>query len=115
MPSTPLTTDVSRLLGPGVFLLSLRGRVIYIGKAYRLIDAIAIHSKRSTRLDVPSFIRTFRFDAVEIIPCDTSRATDLHRALLALHNPIHNRVAPIDISTALPPNPPATLYNFPRI
>jgi hypothetical protein len=84
--------DVSALLRPGVFLLHNHNRPTYIGKAKCLLVALAHHALRN-RASQPWWfpVHPIAFDGISIIPCDPVRAIDLHRALVALHDPIHNR------------------------
>jgi hypothetical protein len=89
----PLTTDISHILRPGVFLLRKGERVVYIGKAKCILIALAHHALRNRASKLPDWfpVRAIQFDGIEVIPCDISRATDLHRALVALHDPLYNR------------------------
>lgn len=104
----PLAINVSDLLKPGVYLLGLRGRVTYIGKARCILVALATQTLRNRNRELPSWfpVKVIPFDSIEIIPCDTTRATELAVALIAMHAPIHNRErhtpAPIPNPT-LPP------------
>ena len=103
--------DISVILRPGVFLLWNHGRVVYIGKAKCLLAGIAIY-RTLNRANLPSWVPLHRivFDKVEIVPCSVDRATSLAQALIALHNPIHNRTkreASI-LSTNIPPSPTPT-------
>lgn len=102
--------DVSALLKPGVFLLSYHSRVTYIGKAKCLLVALAHHALRN-RATLPAWfpVQPIPFDAIEIIPCDPTRAIALATALVALHNPIHNR--PLKPGHGQPPTvvPPQTV------
>lgn len=98
--------DVSALLRPGVFLLWAHNRVTYVGKARCLLAGIAVH--QAINRDLPSWVplHRIRFDKIEIIPCDTTRATALALALIELHNPLHNRPRP----TRSEPNPNPTSH-----
>lgn len=98
--------DITSILGPGVFLLWNHGRVTYVGKARCLLAGIAAR-RALTKSDLPSWVPILRvhFDRVEIIPCDTVRATALAAALIELHRPYHNRSTPqpTEPSQPLPP------------
>lgn len=60
--------DVSRILGPGIYVLSLRGRVVFIGRAVRsLIGSINAHM--GDRFGVYGLIRPIKFDGIRIYPC----------------------------------------------
>lgn len=104
----PLTADISFVLRPGVFLLRRSERVVYIGKAKCLLIALAHHALRNRASKLPEWfpVRAINFDGVEVIPCDISRATDLHHALVALHDPLYNRPAkPTRQPQPQPPTP----------
>lgn len=83
--------DISAVLRPGVFLLWYNNRVTYVGKARCLLAGIIVHY--SINRDLPSWIplNRIRFDKIQIIPCDTTKAFALARALIDLHSPTHNR------------------------
>ena len=86
--------DVSGLLRPGVYTLSVHGTVAYIGTASCLLTAIATHrSLLAPGHNLPSFFPLPRvpFDAVSIIACSTDRMTAIAQALIAHHNPAANR------------------------
>lgn len=85
-------TDASDLLKPGVFVLSLGDRVVYVGIAKRLLDALGNHSLRNRRFQPAWFpVKPIHFNRIEILPCDPSRARLIQQALIALHDPFHNR------------------------
>jgi excinuclease UvrABC nuclease subunit len=104
--------DITAILGPGVFLLWNHGRVTYVGKARCLLAGIAAR-RALNRADLPTWVPIPRiiFDRIEIIPCDTTRAIVLAQALIALHNPSHNRHH--HKPSPLPPPPPPTPTHFP--
>lgn len=98
--------DISDILRPGVFLLHNHGRIVYIGKAKCLLAGIAVY-RAINRAKLPSWVTLHRiqFDRVEIIPCDTTRAIELQRALVSMHDPIHNRTRPEPTpSISIPPS-----------
>ena len=89
---TPLEFDVTDLLRPGVYLLRQRGRVVYVARAKCLLASLAVHKAIiSDRVRAWFLVPAVQFDGMSIIPCGPDRAVELLPALIALHNPIHNR------------------------
>lgn len=92
---TPLETDITSILRPGIFLLRRADRVVYIAKTKCLLLAIAnlrAMDRFSSLTHLP--LPRIHFDSISIIPCASDRAAELLPALIALHNPAHNRPAP---------------------
>lgn len=115
----PLGIDVSALLRPGVFLLGLRRHWVYIGRARCILAALTNHVIRNRAKVVSDWlpIRAIAFDTIEIIPCDTARAHELATALIALHDPIHNRRPHRTTTMTYPPipHPPTPSHQVRRI
>lgn len=96
--------NVSDLLRPGVYLLSYRGEVVYVGKARSMLARVYQHrelwaqARRGTKM--PSFLakKGVKFDAIHIKPCHPDRVDDLEREMIARYRPKYN--------TLLLPPPP---------
>lgn len=85
--------NVSELLGPGVYVLSNRGHVNYVGCARVMLVALAQWAMRNKNPAIPKWfpIRGVVFDTIEIIPCDPDTAKGLAKDLIAELDPLHNR------------------------
>lgn len=102
---TELEFNITDALKPGIYILRLHSHVAYIGKAKCLITAVAnMRAMWGRPRSVDSPIPNVRFDSVTIIPCDLVRASAMLPALIALHNPTHQRR---DSSTITPAPAPA--------
>lgn len=88
-----MSSDITDVLKPGVFLLGLHGRVVYVGKARCMLVALANHITRNRVRNSIEWlpIKSISFDNIEIIPCELVRAASLAAALITLYSPIHNR------------------------
>lgn len=87
--------DVSALLRSGVYALSHRGKVVYIGRSGVLLDRLHAHmrhAQRATQGRTPSktLVRRIVFDAMHIRACHPDNAAALERQLIAQHNPRYN-------------------------
>jgi excinuclease UvrABC nuclease subunit len=88
--------DVSPLLRCGVYILTLRGKVVYVGKAKQMLARIYQHrelwvqARRGTKM--PSFLaqKGVQFDAVYVKPCHPDRVDSLERELIARYRPKYN-------------------------
>lgn len=96
LPMYNIESDVTALLGPGVFILSHNGHVTYVGKARCLLVALNNERTISRVLNLPIHLPVKRkiFDSISVIPCDTTQAHGIAKALIDLHNPYHNRANP---------------------
>lgn len=62
--------DVSKVLGPGVYILRARGRVTFVGRARRqVMTQILAHQEVTKGTWFPGLVRPVKFDSVEVIPC----------------------------------------------
>lgn len=104
----PRLVECDYLLGPGVFILSHRGRITYVGKARRLLAAISIYESRNNNRNVPSWfpIKHIQFDSIQVIPCDVARSHAIAESLISHYDPIHNRqpTSAPPSAIVLPPN-----------
>ena len=110
-----LETDITDLLKPGVYLLRQGTRVVYIGRAKCLLLTLASHRGMWGK-HVPAWftIPNVHFDAISVIPCASDRAAAMIPALIALHDPIHNRPAPSHPLPAPEPSSPRIPNPFRR-
>ena len=92
----PGFVDLSAILGSGIYALSDRGEVVYIGKSKALIKRIYAHvyaysSKGSGRfLRTVRGIKAMRFDCVMVYPCAVSDLDRMERAMIAKYKPRYN-------------------------
>ncbi len=82
-------SDVSDLLKPGIYLLSWRGEVVYIGRARCLLTLVAAHRAILSGRPDPILPRV-QFDGIKVIACASDRADELFPALIDLYQPRHN-------------------------
>lgn len=84
--------DASAILRSGVYVLSLRGRVVYVGKSVAPITRIYAHRNLARKRSVPWLsIKGIVFDSVHIMPCHPDRIDELEQALIAEFTPQGNR------------------------
>lgn len=86
-------TDVSVLLGPGVYALAFAEEVVYIGKATRLLARIYAHRyamERAKRGQLMYSMKEVHFSKVTVFPCAASDLDRVERELIAKHNPRYN-------------------------
>jgi hypothetical protein len=101
MPSA----DASEMLKPGVYVLSLRGKVVHVGRAKCMLTAIADHRTIPRGADkLPSWfpIKHVAFDSIAIHPMPFESTLALAQALTEFHLPTSQN------STPPGPFPPAT-------
>jgi hypothetical protein len=126
MPVVSGATDVTALLGMGVYALLYRGEVVYIGKSKEMLRRINAHRglyrsfRRYGKNVLPPNTKAspVLFDAVEIIPCHPDRVDELEQALIKFYHPKHNIVFKstsisyiVDtILSEIPPTPPTRLF-----
>lgn len=85
--------DVSDMLKPGVYILSLGSRVVYVGRAKCILAAIADHRTAvGSRTPLPHWfpVQAVRFDSIDIIPMPYEQAFSLVQAMIEFHQPTHN-------------------------
>ena len=103
--------DITKVLGPGVYLLRQGDRVAYVGKARCILMALYAHRVRNTAPGLADWfpIKHIPFDAITIHPTTVDRAHQLAASMIELYNPPHNR-KPHQRSTPnhtpRPPTPP---------
>jgi excinuclease UvrABC nuclease subunit len=90
------TVDVSAILRPGVFVLSHRGKVVFVGKSKCPLELIAAH-RSLARKRVPEWmpIKGIVFDSITVTPEHPDRIDALYQSLIDQHQPHYNvRVIP---------------------
>ena len=63
--------DVSAIAKPGVYVLSLRGRVVFVGRAKSMLARIYAHKVQQRGKPTPDWspAKPINFDAIAIHPC----------------------------------------------
>ena len=88
--------DVSVLLRSGVYILSWRGRVVYVGQAKELLTRIYTHrclrrqQIAGRKMTEKTRLRPIMFDKVEVIPLALSDLGRVERELIAKYRPEYN-------------------------
>jgi len=84
-PREPI--DVSDLLKPGVYLLSWRGKVVFVGRAKCLLTTINDHRTANGTARLPEWfpIKRVQFDGFSIIPISYDQTLALVEALTDYH------------------------------
>ena len=91
------------MLKPGVYLLTQRGEVVFIGRAKCLLSIIAAHRDLlSARTTAWSPIPRVPFDGFRIIACATDRSTTLLPELIALYTPRYNTARAPELTESPP-------------
>lgn len=84
--------DVSEVLKAGVYVLRLRGKVMFVGWAKSMIGMVNAHQyNRARYTPVWDPIVGVQFDSASVIPCGPDRAKSILADLIAEHDPIYNR------------------------
>jgi len=81
-------SDVSELLGGGVFLLLAKGSVVFVGRANSSTMLAKIAHARGK--DRPKWLPTIRFDQVLIRKVHPDKINDLYFDLIAEYQPKYN-------------------------
>lgn len=85
--------DVSALLGPGIYALVVKGEIIYVGKAKKLLQRIYTHRSNYKRYRAgggPTWGKAIYFTHVWIHPCKESDLDRIERAMIAKYLPKEN-------------------------
>lgn len=89
-------TDVSEILGVGVYALLRRDVVVYVGKSKSLYARVYAHRAMANRAargkSIPDWLPTkgFVFDAVWVQPCSLERLDSLEAEMIDLYKPKFN-------------------------
>ncbi len=85
--------NASEMLKSGVYMLVLRGEVVYIGQAKAMIVRVCTH-RSNARKTLPSWMppsaKGIIFDEVLIRPCPVHLLDSLEYDLINLYKPRHN-------------------------
>lgn len=73
-----------RLLGPGIYMLLLKGKVVYVGQSNRVMQRLSTHS-----IDVTEF------DDIMFLPCNECDLRRLEAYYIDLHQPARNVMRPM--------------------
>lgn len=104
-------TDVSAILGCGVYALVKRGTVIYIGKSKSLYGRIYTHRSAATRASkgkgIPTWlpVKGFVFDQVLVFPCHIDRLDAVEHEMINRYKPRYNE----SLKNNLPVRTPITI------
>lgn len=94
--------DATGLLKGGVYVLLLRGEVVFVGRASSpMLAKIAV--LRSS--DRPKFLPKIQFDQILIRAEHPDRVGDLYWSLIAEFSPRHNAPAPQAVPPPIPRRP----------
>ena len=83
--------DVTAMLGMGVYVLSAKGTVVYVGQSKCMLARVYAHRNLARRTQ-PAWlpIKGIVFDKIEVIPCHPDRINALEQGLIAFYRPKHN-------------------------
>lgn len=85
--------NATDMLRSGIYMLVLRGEVVYIGQAKAMIVRIATH-RSNARRTLPSWLppsaKGIVFDEILIRPCPVHHLDEIERELIVLYKPRHN-------------------------
>lgn len=83
---------VGDLLKPGVYVLYMHGRVMYIGRSKRLLMTLSMHWTVAHGPALPDWFPTKRvtFDDIAIYPMSYDLTLPLAQALIEFHRPSAN-------------------------
>lgn len=92
--------DHTLILGSGVYALTERSRVVYIGKAKCVLSRVARHRELQNRAakgqKIPAWLppsaKGMRFDGVHVFPCRVDQMGELEAKLIETYRPQHNIV-----------------------
>jgi hypothetical protein len=88
-----LYVDVGVLLKPVVYALTLRGEVVYIGKAMNGLTRLYTHQynwRRYAQGKRLHFGRAIEFDGIGVWPSDAKHLSALETEMIELYKPKHN-------------------------
>lgn len=85
-------TEVSEMLGSGVYALAKEGTVVYVGQSKKLITRVSAHrsnwgKKNSVSFQLPASVRGILFDQVFIRPCHVDKLDALEAEMINLYKP----------------------------
>ena len=83
---------IGGILKPGVYLLSFREKIIFVGRSRCILSAIAGHRSLAVGPRMPEWfpIKGIHFDDVYIYPMAFERTLPIMEALIEFHKPPHN-------------------------
>lgn len=84
--------DMSKMLESGIYLLSRKGKVVYVGKSKCLLTRIYTH-RSFARRHTPAFLQHAKgivFDACHVLPAPIHKLDALEQELISHYRPIHN-------------------------
>lgn len=81
--------DASAVLGSGIYALTLRGEIVYIGQSRVLCQRIGQHKEPSKRGGPPNYliVKRIKFDGVLVFPCAVENLDKLEREMIQRHQP----------------------------
>ena len=88
--------DISASLAQGIYILELRGEIVYIGTAKQMLELICGHRRLARRPVQPWVpILGITFDRAYVKPCHPDRISAELAALIETHRPRHNQPAKV--------------------
>ena len=95
MPDLPGFTRLKEILGPGIYALSYKGEIVYIGKSNHILRRVYEHrsayylsKQRRARTYPPK--KVMLFDDFSIKACRVEDLDKLERELIAKYRPKYN-------------------------
>jgi hypothetical protein len=97
---------IGGILKPGVYLLALREKIVFVGRSKCMLAAIAGHRSVAIGPRMPEWfpLKGILFDDAFIYPMSFDQTLPLMNALIEFHKPAHN--AHDKPATVLPIKPP---------
>lgn len=102
--------DITPVLRAGVYALTWRDVVVYVGQSRNLLGRLGAHRARSAGKTLPSWhpVRRVQFDGVHVYPCGPDDLDALEREMINRFRPRHNvhhkppsgtpMLAPVDVT-----------------
>lgn len=100
--------DVGMLQGSGVYMLTHRGKVVYVGRSKHLVVRLYQHqhAMRHPRQRYPGCPKAMTFDGIKVLPLPQSQLDYMERELIAFYKPVYNvqlkATAKADLSEIFP-------------
>lgn len=84
--------DVSEIMECGVYMLLLKGLVVYVGQSRSMLLRVATHysARAKRRPNTWQKVKAIPFDEVRVCPCVVDALDDLEQSLIAKHQPRYN-------------------------
>lgn len=89
--------EIGQALKAGIYLLTYKGEVVYVGQSRDLLRRLYEHRLNYLRFKSGkkghpySQAKAVLFDGIQILPCNPFELDRLERQYIALHQPKHNK------------------------